>query len=1246
MYATFEEANVGGHAAVPQHPEPAPTAAHHSVSEDTGGSVGHEPQQEDQSSSVPPVEPSHVIGALRMFVLNNAHAPPPLWRRYRHELPTTVADLQLHPSPIEQPQRIPTNTFAIQLDKEPENSVSEYCNEVIDYVMSHFVHLSAQSPILSLRFSKVGSIVSQCVVTVGNNDVGLARQLVENLNEVGFPTNFVASKPPPPCATMIVWDVKRSIHGGRGVQVEDIEMLLAPQGPNNRPVVGGVSVVKGFEEGIFYAAMKRPDVVFAWLMNTASSWLFQRELYSKLGVLLLMAPCEHQWAQRRGQHGGVEDQALAQQVQRQGRENLSSDDEEEEELLTSTSHNIDIFSFSAKNQGTLEEDTRRRISADAVGQIVPTPSAMTGSADWAHNNNSDHRLPQYSAEFPEIVGDDDDEAEDDGLLAAPDLAAGFPSYQAVFGELMPPPPSFPPGRGEVPFHPGMGFPPYFSGLDGAGLHQHHILHPPPRAGEAPPVLSDFGPTFTSAPFYAPHRNNGAVSSMLNAPSIELSPIPDILMPEETTMNVMSEGDAIENCVEALERTEPSRVPMFLSDQKNFRRLNELVSNAGSVELSSATQPLVEKVVACFLRELPPPKTPRLPYGRFHSKPTVLDACLHDRLIGMFPLYGKLARVSPTFLGALAQRLVANLHRLPFRSLLLAVLDADPTPSNVLVAEFVRNPVQWCVDAADVTRGNLFQFPHLMVPYGTNGFRVMFECSSLEQQAAFRTAIRSLSGNDLRHVVEQAELMGRAMIVSALCSGLLDDSWVLERINRVPEDNKLVGWLVDFACVVVHGRRETLLSDSMITIGGQFCAMVDAAPLSPPTFTDEHKLDFLHQAILRRFFAPAQEKFHVLRDAFFAKMNEIGGRKDGTIASVLDTSSWPRRPAPPGAKGPSSKPQREAVAVLGAGPRVQQGLLPLPPPSAPVLPQQVAEALPVLPTENAFCWNEQWTTAFSSYPLSGEPFPDPVASTENGEPQRWKWSVSKSYGHYYFRNEEKHSKPTYKHPTTSQTYMVSPQSFLALEASEETSRAIQAHAAVSTEVFEEWKSDQRNRNKSIDEAVLSLLKITYREHSSGSNNKNHGDDNHASRILKAQRDLERKLRFVQDLQYPTRGHPFPPLGRGWTCSLSASNGLYYFKRQATVGHHHHQEHAASSYEHPDTKREYAPTPQAYAFFEGIKEQKLLDKLSPYGVTKERIQTWVKDQTVRDADIDYYVVEKIGVRYDRGAAKAKRARSESR
>eukprot|EP00455_Lapot_gusevi_P027072 TRINITY_DN28636_c0_g1_i1.p1 TRINITY_DN28636_c0_g1~~TRINITY_DN28636_c0_g1_i1.p1 ORF type:complete len:147 (+),score=6.59 TRINITY_DN28636_c0_g1_i1:26-442(+) len=136
-------------------------------------------------------------------------------------------------------------------------------------------------------------------------------------------------------------------------------------------------------------------------------------------------------------------------------------------------------------------------------------------------------------------------------------------------------------------------------------------------------------------------------------------------------------------------------------------------------------------------------------------------------------------------------------------------------------------------------------------------------------------------------------------------------------------------------------------------------------------------------------------------------------------------------------------------------------------------------------------------------------------------------------------------------------------------------------------------------------------------------------------------LERKLKFVQELDYPPRGHPFPTLSRGWTCSLSAGNGLYYFRRQVNS-----QQKAETVYEHPDTKKEYPPTPQAYAFFEGIKEQKLLERLSPYGVTLERIQTWMKDQTVRDLDIDYYVAEKVGVKYDKATKSGKRARSESR
>ncbi|CUG86797.1 Hypothetical protein, putative [Bodo saltans] len=1205
MYATFEETPVSVSAP--------PYSDVHQQSDSMApmtSNVPEAPAAQDASHSASSEDtnfnPSHVIGALRMFVINNAHAPPPVWRRYRHEMPATVAELQLHPSSVEPLQSMPSSTFAIQLDKEPETSVTEYCSEVIDYVMTHFAHVGAQSPIISLRFSKVGSIVSQCIVTVGNNDVNLARQLVANLNEVGFPTGFVASKVPPPCATMVVWDVKRSLHGGRGILTEDIETLLAPQGPNGRPIVGGVTVVKAFEDRIYYATMKRPDVTHAWLMNTSSSWLFQRELYSKLGVLVVMAQCEHDWAQRRG----VPPDASAQQPQQQqqpGGGDGSGDDEEEEEFLSLSNNNIDIFGMSDKKQVTIADEAPK------------SENVVEVAAPWETNGVSMMGQQYSHHDFPEIVGDDEEDVVvGDGLFAPPVLGNFLPPQQfhaqsayewnglpaPNFGGMGAPFQNFPPNNGF-----GNHFPPSAllqapSSFGGGG-----------GGGVLPPILSydHLGPTFTSVPL--PVANYGE----------DASPVPDILMPEEVSVSSrhsQSGGDPMSRFVDSLERTEPHRIASALADQRNRRFIAELTA--------TSNQTVLERVAALMQVPIPPRSHHHAAVPlRFRPSPVVLDMCLQERsAVALFPFLVKLTRALPSFVNALAVRLVGNLHRPAFRVLVIAVLESDHSAHNPLVADFLKDPIQWCVDAAEIARPTLFQFPHLMVPYGVNGFRVIFEQSSEEQKAALKKALRNFTAVDINTVVEASELMGRALIVSALFSGFLDTDWLLERVCLVPSDNKLMALLIDFACVVVHGSAETLFCEAVLVTAGKFCALVDASQSSPPAWTDDMKVDFLHQFVLRRCFTPAQDKYHILRESFRVHQAAIGAAK-GPIAAVFDLpAAWPRK-------------QVQASQHRG---NQQGGLLPIPTGSATTqqIQNEADNVAVVLPTrETAFTWNDQWSEAFLAYPLKGEPFPDPTTTSEDGtDIQRWKWSVSKSYGHYYFKNEERHSKPTYKHPSTNQTYMVSPQAFVALEDSQDVREALRIQASVSQEAFDEWLANQRHRDKALDEAVLSVLKITYREqqHNGGSKSQ---DDHQGSRILKSQRDLERKLKFVQELDYPPRGHPFPTLSRGWTCSLSASNGLYYFKRQVNS-----QQKAETVYEHPDTKKEYPPTPQAYAFFEGIKEQKLLERLSPYGVTLERIQTWMKDQTVRDLDIDYYVAEKVGVKYDKATKSGKRARSESR
>lgn len=1121
-------------------------------------------------SSAPAADKRSIIGALRMYVLHGATAPPPQWRRYRHQLPASLGELKLVPPTMESLGYLPSATFVLQLNTTPEKTVEEYCSELISYLMTHARHANAQAPLLMVRFVKVGLEIAQCVVTVGNNDVELSRQLATNLREVGFTVGFGQPRPVHPTATFQVWDVKRCQNDSTAepIDASDLERIFSSDGPNGLPAPGSVSVCKGVEDGLWYVCAKRPDACFAWLMNPMSSWLFQRELFDKLGIFVTLVPCDHDWAQPRRPPGQWGQPNFEVTTLRSGGEEWkahggsdsdegSGSDEDAAELLVKS--NIDIFGGETSATAPVAADDALELVADEDDDDV---SGLLGSAPDVYDM---HNAPQWSpnGSFPSMP---------------PSMFMPPPPVYGSFPNGMPPPPTY----STVPF-------------------PHTLGAPPPRQGLFPSPGLPYGSVLRHEDF------RGGLNDQHANSALSSSPIPDIVMPVDAPIMHASQLDVV---LTKLHATDPRRMFSVLSDKENYAVLLDFAN--GSMDLSSNDHAAkLDALVDALLQAAGPSNESPL---RFKPKPIVLDICFQDRHVSVFPLLTKLLKCSglagDRLRSAAADRIVSQLHRIPFKTLAIALLEGDTTVKCPLVSAISLDPVLWCADAATVTRQHLFAYPHLMVPYGTNGLKTIFDKCSREQREALTVSIRSLSSAAAHELLDKADLLGRAFIVAAAGSGIVDAAWLIDKLGCAPQDNRCAALLVDFACVVVYGRGDTLLCDAMLEYAGWYCANLDMC--TDTSVTDEQRLEFLHSSILRRFFAPAQDKYPLLRAGFMDHYTSPG--VDGAIYSVLTSPVWPKRPAVAAAK--QEGPAQRLGAVL----------------ATPAVPPKPEPKVVVI----SFEWNDEWTKVFADFPATGEPFPIPEGAT-------WKFSTSKSYGHYYFKADDKGSKPSYKHPETGTEYMVSPQAFVQGESSWSVDtflgKCSSAERTVTQEEYSHWLSDQRLRDKLIDETVLRELKITYRSHSASvatAATAVAAQSTDVSDILKAQRALERKLRFVQELKYPPRGHPFPALPKGWSCSLSASNGLYYFKSGTGRSE-------KTTYVHPVSKLEYAPTPQAYAFFDGIKEQLLLQKLASAGVTAERVTTWLGDQTVRDSLIDYFVAERLGVRYGRNR---KRDRSKSR
>ncbi|CBZ31887.1 hypothetical protein, conserved [Leishmania donovani] len=262
-------------------------------------------QQQKQYDDIPmppdDADPQEVFTYYRKLIGLVHFVPPRHWREIRFDLPANVAELRLYPQRRERVQDRepirPTSCIAISLKGMlPENTTpSEYAAQMVQYMFDLLNYQNASTAITELRFVKKGTELLQMVVTLGK-DVRLAGRVLTELQAAGLRAYY--GKPVfefPPNATFQVVDYRRTLHDGKGISAEDVTFLLEPIRQYNTV---DINVIEGYEPGVFYAPVKRPETVYSFLWNYFCSYKFQSDLFRRYGVLVTMAQCPHEFLQK------------------------------------------------------------------------------------------------------------------------------------------------------------------------------------------------------------------------------------------------------------------------------------------------------------------------------------------------------------------------------------------------------------------------------------------------------------------------------------------------------------------------------------------------------------------------------------------------------------------------------------------------------------------------------------------------------------------------------------------------------------------------------------------------------------------------------------------------------------------------------------------------------------------------------------------------------------------------------------
>ncbi|TPP49111.1 hypothetical protein CGC21_0420 [Leishmania donovani] len=481
-------------------------------------------QQQKQYDDIPmppdDADPQEVFTYYRKLIGLVHFVPPRHWREIRFDLPANVAELRLYPQRRERVQDRepirPTSCIAISLKGMlPENTTpSEYAAQMVQYMFDLLNYQNASTAITELRFVKKGTELLQMVVTLGK-DVRLAGRVLTELQAAGLRAYY--GKPVfefPPNATFQVVDYRRTLHDGKGISAEDVTFLLEPIRQYNTV---DINVIEGYEPGVFYAPVKRPETVYSFLWNYFCSYKFQSDLFRRYGVLVTMAQCPHEFLQK-----GIPYHIQKQQLEEKIRAELQRKGMEKRESTSSAS---DPFGYDG-----LEDVDALLQQYNAVTE--PPPSAGKKKEAAAKGRKGKETTSAASAATVDggAVGEDGVALSDTGpqggacILPPPSVegagwGGGHGSYGGdPYGSLpgyapeqgahgYPPPPQYYPSSGPYGGA-GRGAPPesYYDGYQGVA--------PLPRAAPYPSVAQRSSSSY-AAPPYA-YRDRSAISTAADA----------------------------------------------------------------------------------------------------------------------------------------------------------------------------------------------------------------------------------------------------------------------------------------------------------------------------------------------------------------------------------------------------------------------------------------------------------------------------------------------------------------------------------------------------------------------------------------------------------------------------------------------------------------------------------------------------------------------------------------------------------
>jgi hypothetical protein len=354
-------------------------------------------------------DPHTVFAYYRKLIGLVQLVPPKHWREIRFDLPANVAELRLYPQRREriqdrEPIR-PSSTVVISLEGTlPENTTpSEYAAQMVQYFLDLLQYQNASSAITALRFVKRGTELSQMVVTLGK-DSRLAGRVLTELQAAGLRAHYgMIIFEHPPNATFQVVDYRRTLHDGKGISAEDVAYLLEPM---RLTKTVDINVIEGFEPGVFYVPVKRPETVYAFLWNYFCSYKFQFDLFRRYGVLVTQANCPHEflkkgvpyYVQKREleekikaellQKGLEEREGMTEGTTKAGADEGDDSDVDEEALasgegpapawVSAAADEIDIFSGLTKNTS---KTALSALLSSKAGKSLTTDARATGGGD-------------------------------------------------------------------------------------------------------------------------------------------------------------------------------------------------------------------------------------------------------------------------------------------------------------------------------------------------------------------------------------------------------------------------------------------------------------------------------------------------------------------------------------------------------------------------------------------------------------------------------------------------------------------------------------------------------------------------------------------------------------------------------------------------------------------------------------------------------------------------------------------------